>query len=443
MNRLSLATLVLMLPMALGLTGARAENWPQWRGPTGQGISEETGLPVEWSEDKGIRWKCPLPAWGNSTPAIWGDAVFVTTHAEDRDLLLMRIDKATGEIVWRRTVGTGTIKEFDGWGKKGERRRHQEFHREHNMATPSPVTDGERVVVHFGNGDLAAYDFGGGRLWRRNLQDDHGQYTIWWGHANSPVLCGDLVISVCMQDSCADLSGKPSPSYVVAHDKRTGEPVWYRERMPSVTAEPCDAYTTPLLWRRGNAPASTELVVFGGRMLDAYRPDTGEPLWRLPKLTGNRVIPTPITGHGMIYCIQGMREPLLAVRPGDATGELPRDAVQWECDRGTSDSPSPVLVGERLYMVADDGILTCLDALDGRPHFKTRLPGNYRASPVAADGRVYLLNTEGVCTVIGVGDRMIDLAENQLDDRTRASPAISDGAVFIRGHRWLYCISGE
>ncbi|MCH5376779.1 MAG: PQQ-like beta-propeller repeat protein, partial [Planctomycetes bacterium] len=166
-----------------------AGNWPQWRGPAGNGVSRESDLPIAWSEDWGVPWKCKLPEWGDSTPAIWEDAIFVTSQLEDGQLVLLRIDKRSGRIVWTRKVGVG-IRRLPASGRKSpEMRRFQEFHREQNMATPSPVTDGQLVVVHFGNGDLAAYDFEGRQLWHRNLQQDHGDYTIWWGHANSPLLC--------------------------------------------------------------------------------------------------------------------------------------------------------------------------------------------------------------------------------------------------------------
>ena len=170
-------------------------------GPRGDSTSQQTGLPVTWSRETGVAWKTPLPEWGSSTPAIWDDAVFVTTQQDD-NLLVLKLDRRTGAIEWTQKVGQGTTP------RTGPKREKQKFHQLHNLASPSPVTDGKLVVVHFGNGDLAAYDFAGKLHWRRNLQEDYGTYTIWWGHANSPVLYRDLVISVCMQDSLADLAEK-------------------------------------------------------------------------------------------------------------------------------------------------------------------------------------------------------------------------------------------
>lgn len=422
-------SLALLAVLALGTSAARAENWPQWRGPAGDGVSHEQNLPIAWSEKQGLAWKTPLPAWGDSTPAIWGNAVFVTSH-HDGDLLLLKLDKRTGRVEWTKKVGAGTAPRKATIGKA-------KFHRLHNLASPSPVTDGKTVVVHFGNGDLAAYDFQGKQLWKRNLQDDFGPYTIWWGHANSPVLYGDLVISVCMQDSLAEKGEPPrAKSYLVAHDLKTGARRWYADRHTEALAEQCDSYTTPILWKHAGR---TELVVMGGNQLDAYDPATGARLWYLPNLVGGRTITGPTAGKHLIYATQGQRGPLLAVKPTGA-GELSRDAIVWSDTQGTPDSCCPVLWGDLLFTVSDDGIARCFDALTGHLQWKKRLRGDYKASPVAADGRVYFLNTKGLCTVISAGARFDKLTENQLDDATLASPAISDGHIFIRGHEHLYCI---
>ena len=259
-------TMTLLATLAL-LGTALAGNWPQWRGPNGDGVSEETGLPLKWDEKTNILWKCPL-ADGASTPAVWGDAVFVT--AQDGDaLLLVKIDKKKGAIAWSRKVDTAEMpSKAQPRGKSGDERRHQKFHQLHNMASPSPVTDGDVVIAHFGNGALAAYDFDGKQLWNRNLQKEHGDYTIWWGHANSPVLFKDLVISVCMQDSLADLGGDKAPSYVIAHDKRTGEKKWKTDRMTPAQSEHCDSYTTPIFHKTKDR---MEMIVMGGEQIDAER----------------------------------------------------------------------------------------------------------------------------------------------------------------------------
>jgi outer membrane protein assembly factor BamB len=427
------ALFVLLLPLSL-----RAGNWPQWRGPEGNGVSRDTDVPVAWNEGFGIAWKCRLLEWGCSTPAIWGDAIFLTSHVENKKLVLLRISKKTGKIEWTREVGSGSVEAvpMDKLRKPPDQRRHQQFHADHNLASPSPVTDGQVVVVHFGNGDLTAYDFEGQQLWKRNLQKEHGDYTIWWGHANSPVLYQNLVISVCMQDSCKDLPGEPAPSYLVAHDKRTGKQKWKTMRMTAATAESCDSYTTPILRK---VEEQTELVVMGGQVLDAYDPATGHRMWHLSGLQGNRTITGPIIANGMIYATEGMRRALFAFKPGGA-GERTRKEIVWKFEQGTPDSPTPVAWGEWLFAVNNDGIARCFDAHTGRTLWKERLKGEYRASPVVADGRLYFLNTKGLCTVVSAAPRYDKLTENALDDETFASPAVSDGKVFIRGKKLLYCV---
>jgi outer membrane protein assembly factor BamB len=419
------------LTLALLLTDwkiSAAGDWPQWRGPAGTSVSEETRLPVSWSEKSNIAWKCPLPEWGTSTPAIWGDAIFLTTQQDD-ELLLLRIETSTGRIVWTERVGAGAVKREGG-------KRESKFHRLHNMASPSPVTDGELVVAHFGNGDLAVYHFDGQELWRHNLQQEHGEYTIWWGHANSPVLYGDLVISVCMQDSLAGASDMMAESYLVAHDKRTGQQRWKTLRMTKADAEQCDSYTTPLLH---TSATGTELIIMGGNQVDAYDPATGRQRWRLPEIIGGRTITGPTIAHGMLYVTQGMRGPLLAVKLGKA-GELSRRDVAWDSTQSTPDSPCPVVWGDLLFTMTDNGIAKCYDAHSGQLKWHERVPGDYKASPLAADGRIYFLNTEGLCTVVAATDRFEVLARNQLDDETIASPAVSDGRLYLRGRKALYCI---
>ncbi len=420
----------LRAPLSPAEEAAEGGRWPQWRGPEGTSTSRETGLPASWSEKSGVAWKTRLPEWGNSTPAIWGDAVFVTSQ-EGEKLLLLSISKRSGEIVWSRQVGSGTVRP-----KTSRDRGEQKFNPTHNLASPSPVTDGERVVVHFGNGDLASYDFAGNRQWGRNLQEDHGTYTIWWGHANSPVLHGDVVISACMQDSLADLRPDPSPSYLVAHDKRTGKERWKTSRITGVRAEDCDSYTTPVL---RPTPGGAELIVVGACQIDGYDPLTGRQLWYLPGLGGSRTITGPALGPGMVFTTVGKRGPIVAARLA-GEGKLAEDAVAWRFAEGTPDSPCLVVWGDLLFSVSDNGIAQCLDARTGKLLWKERLAGDYRASPLAAEGRIYFLNTAGLSTVVTASARFEKVSENQLDDETFASPAVSGGRLYLRGRKWLYCL---
>lgn len=422
----SLAASCLLL-LAAGT--ARAENWPAWRGPRGDSTSAETNLPVTWSATTNVAWKAEIPASGASTPAIWNDAVFLTGQ-EGESLVALRLDATSGRIVWRREIGRGTTPRG-----KAERGR-QVFHDLQNLASPSPVTDGQTVVVHFGNGDLAALDFDGQVLWRRNLQEDFGNYTIWWGHANSPLLFDKLVISVCMQDSLADERATPAESYVVAHDLRTGKVKWRTPRMTGAPGEQADAYTTPVL---AQVDGQALLLVMGGNQLDAYDPRSGQRRWYLPGLVGGRTVTGPTVAGNVVLVTQGMRGALQAV-PLAGQGKRSNGEVLWRYDQGTPDTPCPVAVGELVFTVGDDGVARALDLETGRLRWKQRLPGDFKATPLVADGKLYFLNTSGTCTVVAPTARFQKLAENSLPERTLASPAVSDGRIFLRGGNSLYCI---
>jgi outer membrane protein assembly factor BamB len=277
------------------------------------------------------------------------------------------------------------------------------------------------------------------------------------------VLFDGLVISVCMQDSLEGAKGQAvakedaddatkseapgdgpsalSPSYLVAHDIRTGRERWKSMRMTGADAEECDAYTTPVLRQTADG---WELIVMGGNQLDAYDPHSGRQLWYLPGLVGGRTVTGPSLAHDMVYTTLGMRGPLLAVRldgPLGKGGELPRKAIAWKAEQGTPDSCCPVVWRDLLFTLTDDGIVRCFDAFSGKLNWKDRVPGDYKASPLAADGRVYLLNTAGLCTVISANRRKFEeLAENQIDDQTLASPAVSAGRLYLRGRKALYCV---
>jgi outer membrane protein assembly factor BamB len=418
---------------------APAADWPQWRGANGDGVSDETGLPLTWSADAGVRWKLPLGGAGSSSPVVWGDACFLTTQDGDA-LSLIKVNVQSGQIEWTRKVGSGEPPRAEGIKpKNGDSRRHTKFHNLHNYATPTPATDGEIVVVHFGNGDLAAYDYAGKQLWKRNLQDDYGPYTIWWGHANSPIIYKSLVIDACMQDSLADLDGTPVESYVAAHDKHTGDLKWRTLRKTEAKAEECDAYTTPIVRKVGDR---RELVVMGGNQLDAYEPDGGEQLWFLPGLVGGRTVTGPTVAEGLVYATRGMKKPFLAVKP-EGSGELSEKVITWKLEQETPDSSSPVVWKGLLFLVNDGGFAQCYDAKTGEQKWKERLSGDYKASPIAADGRIYFLSRDALCTVVAASDKFEKLAANRLDGETNASPAVAGGHIYIRTSKGLYCIGAK
>lgn len=401
-----------------------AENiWPQWRGPTGDSVAPARELPTRWSKSENVVWKTSIPGWGNSTPAIWLDTIFVTTQ-QDEQLLLLQLDRKSGQVVWQREVGKGTPR------RKGELGNFR-FHDEHNMATPSPVTDGRHVWIHFGSGDLACFDFAGKQAWAINLVQKYGAYTIWWGHGNSPVLAGDLLISVCMQDPKG--GGR---SYVVAHDKLTGQEKWLVERNTGAKAEPADSYTTPILYSHDGR---TELIVFGGNVLDAYEPQSGKRLWHCDAFKGNRVISGPTLAGDTVFAIQGMRGPLFAVRAG-GSGDVTATNVRWQYARGTPDASSPLVTNGLVFLATNDGFGVCVDAATGTELWRERLSKGFRASPLAAGGKVYFCAKEGKCTVVEAARQFKVVSQADVDEEIIASPAAAAGDLFLRTREHLFRI---
>jgi outer membrane protein assembly factor BamB len=404
---------------------APTEIWPQWRGPTADSVAPGKNLPTEWSTTKNIAWKAKIPGWGTSTPAIWRDAIFVTTQVDEKKLLVLRLDAKDGKILWEREVGEGQPRRK---GPVGVNR----FHDEHNMASPSPVTDGKHVWVHFGNGDLACYDFDGNKIWATNFVKDYGVYSIWWGHANSPLLVGDLLISVCMQDTKG--GGK---NYIVAHDKNTGKEKWFTSREYGAKEEPADSYTTPLLH---HTKTGDEVIVFGANVVDGYDPATGKRLWQCKPFTGNRVISGPTLIGDTVYAIQGMKGPLFAIKAG-GTDDTTKTNVRWKFGgKTTPDAVSPVVANGLVFLANNDGLVTCVDAKTGSEVWKERVGERFRATPLVADGKIYLFTREGEGIILDASRTFNVLQRNQLKEELMASPAAANGSLFIRTKSHLYRI---
>ena len=415
-----LVTLALLL---LAQPDASNDTWPQWRGPTGDSVARSTKLPTSWNKGENIAWKVALPGWATSTPAIWKDAVFVTTQDGDK-LLALRLDRATGKTVWQEEVSKGMPRRQ---GPLGNGR----FHDEHNMASPSPVTDGTHVWFHFGNGDLACYDLAGKKVWAINLTERFGPYSIWWGHANSPVLVGNLIVSVCMQDPKD--GGK---SYVVAHDKLSGKEVWFADRTTGAASEPADAYTTPVLRKSDDR---TELIVLGGNVLDAYDPASGKPLWRSKPFSGNRVIPGPTLSGDVVYAVQGMRGPLFAIRAG-GSGDVTNSSVLWKYAGGTPDAASPVVANGLVFLATNPGAAVCLDAETGKELWKERLSEGFRATPLVGGHNVYFFGKDGKTTVVEARREFHVVGRGELGEEIVASPAAPGNELVVRTKGHLYCI---
>jgi outer membrane protein assembly factor BamB len=388
-----------------------AEDWPAFRGPSGDGHSPERGLPAEWSETRNVVWKAAVPGQGWSSPVIAGDRAWLTT-AQDAErggdvvLRALAFDVASGKIA----VNT----ELFRISRNGPR------HPKNSFASPTPILDGDRVYVHFGAEGTAALTTTGDILWKTRLS-----YTPQHGAGGSPVVHGDLLIVNCDGNDVA---------YVVALDKQTGKARWKAKRHDPVS----QAYTTPLVIRVGDRD---QLVSVGAHHTIAYDPQTGKEIWRVGYGDGFSNVPRPVYGHGMVYITTGFFQPeLMAVRV-DGTGDVTRSHVAWTLKRSVPLTPSPLLVGEEIYVVSDNGIATCLDAKAGTILWQERLGGNFSASPIYADGRIYFLNEEGVATVLAPGRTLRRLAVNALDGGTLASIAVARGSFFIRTQSHLYRIA--
>jgi len=394
----------LALSLLLALTGlvAHAEDWPEFRGPTGQGHSLERGLPLEWSESRNVLWKVPVPGRGWSSPVVSAGRVWVTTATENgASLRALAYDVESG----REEVNTEVFRLRGG----------RLLNPKNSRASPTPVVEGDRVYVHFGADGSAALTTSGEVVWKTQLR-----YESQHGNGGSPVLYGDLFIVSCDGSDTA---------FVVALDKRTGRVVWKTPRR-----QPADqAYSTPLVIRVGDRD---QVVSVGAFRAAAYDPLSGREIWWVGYGDGFSNVPRPVYARGLVYIATGFQQPsLLAVRT-DGGGSRAR--VAWTLSRSAPYTPSPLLVGDELYLVNDVGIASCLDAMTGATCWRERLGGNYSASPVFADGRIYFLSEEGAATVIAPGREFRKLAVNLLDGATLASMAVAHQSFFIRSHSHLY-----
>jgi outer membrane protein assembly factor BamB len=383
----------------------RADEWPQFRGPSGQGHSAESGLPIAWSESRNVMWKTPVPGRGWSSPVVAGGRVWVTTSVNETGASLRAVafDVASG----REAVNAEVF-----------RLRSAELTNPKNShASPTPIVEGDRVYVHFGAEGTAALTLSGEMVWKARFP-----YESQHGNGGSPVLYGDLLILSC------DGSNE---AFVVAVDKRTGKVRWKTSRR-----QPWDqAYSTPLVIRVGDRD---ELVSVGAYRAAAYDPQNGKEIWRVSYADGFSNVPRPVFGHGLVYIATGFQQPsLLAVR-ADGAGDVTKTHIAWTLTRGAPLTPSPLLVGDELFLVNDGGIASCLDAKTGATHWVQRLGGAFSASPVFADGRIYFLSEEGTSIVLAPGKEFRKLAESTLDGAILASMAVSEGSIFIRTNSHLY-----
>ncbi len=398
-------------------SNAGAEDWLQFRGSTGQGISTETNLPVTWSETENIAWQTEIPGLGWSSPAIQGNQIWLTTATEEgRSLRAVCLDKQSGKVVHNVEV-----LQPENPGR---------VHNKNSHASPTPYIEGERVFVHFGGHGLGCVSTAGKLLWTTTELEYKHQH----GPGGSPELFENLLLISC---------DGTDVQYVAAVDKTNGQMVWKTPRAHVSESRKSGAkpvamgFSTPLLITVDGQP---QLVSTGGDHVAAYDPRTGKELW-WSAYDGYSLVPRPVYGKGLVFVCSGYGggPVLYAIRP-NGEGDVTQTHVAWQMQRGAPHNPSPLLLGDELYVVSDRGILTCLNATTGDAHYQERLGGNFSASPLYADGRIYLLDENGKCIVIRPGTSFEVLAENSLPGRTLASPAISEGAIYLRTDAKLYRI---
>ena len=412
-----LRTAVLCLGVAAAASATATGNWPRWRGSDGNAVAHEADLPIRWSASENVAWKTAIPGEGSSSAIVSGERVFVTSAANNGNRRLVHcLDATTGRLRWTREVADDNpeiVSALTG------------------HAAPTPVTDGRRVVAFFGNAGVVCYDVDGHELWHR----DFGEFESELGIASSPILHGDTVVLVCDHDG--DRFGT-FDSFVIGLDAATGETRWKTDR-PGLFR----SWSTPIVVPASDAaaaesPRRTELIVSGQDALRAYDPMTGEHLWTVTGLTG-WVAPSPVFAHGLIFAASGRNGPLLAVRPG-GRGDVTATHVVWRHETGGAYVCSPLVYGEELFVHNEQGVLACYDARSGTEHYRRRLEGKFTASAVAAEGRIYITNEDGVTFVFTAGPRFELLAKNDLGERCLASPAISGDRLLIRTEQHLFCL---
>ncbi len=415
---------------------AQSTNWHQWRGPEATGVSRTANPPTEWSEDKNVRWKVAIDGKGGSTPIIWGSKVFLLTaintgkvdpslpKPEDQpervfgikfpnttyEFVVLCLDRNTGKELWRRTANEGIP--------------HEGHHRDNDFASASPMTDGERLYCWFGSAGLFCYDLDGKKLWQRNLGKAHMGASL--GEGCSPVVHdGKLVL----------VRDHSRQSTIEVLDAKTGKTQWKKNRDES------NAWATPRVLRHSGR---TQVVTAASNMVRSYDLQTGEIIWQCSGLTGN-AIPAPVVEGDLVYCMSGYQGFSVLALPLSATGDISNtDNIAWSKRQGTPYVPSPLLYDGMLYFnQSNQAILTCLDSQTGDTIIdRTRLPGisQIYASPVGAQGRVYVTGRNGTTLVLERSKELKVMATNTLDDQIDSSAALAGNQLFLRGSQFVYCI---
>jgi outer membrane protein assembly factor BamB len=415
-----------VLAALVAASTVHAENWPQFRGAHG-GVSGETGIPVTWSASSNVAWRTALPGPGHSSPIVWADRIFLTAFRRQEggswsltrsvagmiargvsvngQLLVLSLDRRSGKVLWERPVAAPAI---------------EEIHPTNSPASPTPVTDGTHVFAYFGSFGLVAFDFNGNKVWEKRL----GPFPNEWGSASSPILHGSaLILNV-------DTDGE---DFLLAVDKTSGRTMWQTKRLAT------RAWPVPVIW---NVNGQDQIVVSGSERVIAYDPATGSEIWRVDGLS-TWVSPTPVIAHGLLYVTSSGQggNVTMAIRPG-GRGNITATHIAWQNARAATYISSPVVVGDYLFTVRNGGVVTCLNAKTGQLVWQERVRGggDYYASPVAVEGRIYVTSEDGVVSVVAAKPVFELLGSSDLGERTMASPAVSQGQMFVRTDTHLWAV---
>jgi outer membrane protein assembly factor BamB len=437
-----LATLILATLGTVAHAQSTGANWAQWRGPNFNGSTSATNLPAIIDKNKPL-WVTPLPGQSNATPAVWGDRILVTaSHNETTKLLAICLNRLDGKVLWQKEVGEGIVR-----------------NNRNNYATPSPVTDGQKVIFLFGNGDLAAFSIDGNELWHRNLQQDHGKWNMNWVYGSSALLWGDkLYVPVIHRNLPISNWGEPKPgdsladSFLLAVNPNTGKDLWKVVRPTEARAESQESYATPIPWVRNDR---TEILLTGGDCISAHDPETGKELWRgggwnPRREPAWRLVPSAVTWDGLAYVCPPKGGQILAFKAG-GEGDVTKSHLAWKANGLTSDVCVPLVYMDHLYVLdGDKRQLFCVDPKTGERKwagsFETR--GVMRGSPTGADGKIYCTSEAGDVFVASAdpagGFKQLSKASLGTEyGPTRASVAAVDQMIFVRTGDKLWAFGGK
>ena len=424
-----------VLPVALLIQSTFAANWPHWRGPNFNGSTDEANLPATWSKTENVAWKASLPGPSGSSPVIWGDHVFVSSPDAQKNLNLICLNRKDGTVRWQKQVGIGDR-------NAGPRS---------NMTSPSPVTDGKVVISLYGTGDMAAFDFAGKELWKRNLGAESGKFAVMWLYGSSPTIYeGKLYVQVLQTTPVPEgythaRDGKETrDSFLLCIDPQTGKDIWKQVRNSEARQESKESYATPIPFE---GPNGKEILVLGGDCMTGHNAKTGVELWRAGGLNPKndpwwRIVPSPVTGGGVILASAPKRDPVYAFKAG-GKGNITESHLAWKLTENPTDWSTPLFYKNRFYVLdGDRHVLTCLKPESGEKIWQSKIEirDPIWSSPLGADGRIYLISEGGTAFVIDAEDGKVSAPIPMTEGPARSSIVASQGQLFVRTAENLYCI---